>query len=82
MHYVSYIMALLDSGDATVVELISFSGDRYFWNINFSRSVLDWELGLVSSFTDLLYYGLWKGDGVGELWWKPASRGIFYIKSY
>jgi len=75
-------MALLDSGDATVAELISFSGDRYFWNINFSRSVLDWELESVSFFLDLLYSGVWKGDGVGELWWKLSSWGIFDIKSY
>ena len=30
---------------------------------------------------DLLHSEVWKGEGVDGLWWKPASRGIFDVRS-
>ena len=39
--------------DASVIELLSFSGDSYHWNVSFNRLVQDWELECIFYGSDL-----------------------------
>ena len=68
--------------EASVAELICFSLDSYHWNISFTRLGQDWELESIASFMDLLYSGVWKGDGVDKLCWKLSSVGVYDVRSY
>ena len=38
------LYAISRNRDASVIELLSFLGDSYHWNVNFNRLVQDWEL--------------------------------------
>ena len=65
--------------EASVPELISFSLDSYHWNISFTQLGQDWELESIASFMDLLYSGVWKGDGADKLCWKLSSVRVYDV---
>ena len=65
--------------EVSVAELISFSLDSYHWNISFTRLGQDWELESIASFMDLLYSGVWKGDGADKLCWKLSSVRVYDV---
>ena len=48
------------NSDASVADLLSLLVDSYHWNVSFVKPAQDWELELVVSFMDLIYFGLRK----------------------
>ena len=62
-----YMYVIACNKEASVAELISFSRDSYHYKISFTRLGQDWELDSIASFIDLLYSGVWRGDGVDKL---------------
>jgi hypothetical protein len=50
-----------------VVDYLSWNAGVLYWDILFTRSVNDWELGMLQSFLGLLY---------------STRRGLFEVKSY
>jgi hypothetical protein len=53
--------------EAFVVDYLSWNAGVLYWDILFTRSVNDWELGMLQSFLGLLY---------------STRRGLFEVKSY
>jgi hypothetical protein len=41
--------------DATVADSVLFRGAAANWEVNFTRTTQDWELGTISAFLELLY---------------------------
>jgi hypothetical protein len=50
--------------------------------LNFTRPAQDWELESISSFLDLLYSSLAKGQGEDKLCWQGSASGGFQLKAY
>ena len=36
----------------------------------------------MASLIDLLYSGVWKGEGVDKIWWKPSAWGTLDVRSF
>ena len=56
-----------------MADLLSLLVDSYRWNVSFVKPAQDWELELVVSFMDLIYFGLRK-NVVDELCWIPSYK--------
>ena len=68
--------------DATVTDSIHFRDDFVHWEVNFTQRVQDWELESISSFQELLYSIIIKGDEEDKMYWKPTPNKGFQVKSY
>uniref|UniRef100_A0A2N9FWW1 Reverse transcriptase domain-containing protein n=1 Tax=Fagus sylvatica TaxID=28930 RepID=A0A2N9FWW1_FAGSY len=52
------------------------------WDLDFTRSVQDWELESVSTFLDLLYSTKVQGSGADTLLWSPSGKKDFSVSNY
>uniref|UniRef100_A0A2N9H162 Reverse transcriptase zinc-binding domain-containing protein n=1 Tax=Fagus sylvatica TaxID=28930 RepID=A0A2N9H162_FAGSY len=58
------------------------SGSMQLWDIDFLRSVQDWELELMTTFMDLLYSIPVSRVSADSICWQPTSRKEFEVKSF
>uniref|UniRef100_A0A2N9IUI4 Reverse transcriptase domain-containing protein n=1 Tax=Fagus sylvatica TaxID=28930 RepID=A0A2N9IUI4_FAGSY len=68
--------------DATVADSILFRGEDAHWEVNFTRTVQDWEIGTISSFLELLYSTTIKRNEEDRMCWRPSLTKGFHVKSY
>ena len=52
------------------------------WDLDFTRSVQDWELESVSTFLDLLYSTKVQGSGADTLLWSTSGKKDFSVSNY
>ena len=55
---------------------------QYIVEVNFIRTIHDWELESTSTFFDLLYSAEVNGHGEDKLSWKPATPKGFEVRLY
>ena len=58
------------------------SGSMQLWDIDFLRSVQDWELELMTTFMDLLYSIPVSRVSADSNCWQPTSSKEFEVKSF
>jgi hypothetical protein len=68
--------------DATVADSVLFRGEDAHWEVNFTRTVQDWEIGTISSFLELLYSTTIKTNEEDKMCWRPSLTKGFHVKSY
>jgi hypothetical protein len=68
--------------DATVADSILFRGEDAHWEVNFTWTVQDWEIGTISSFLELLYSTTIKRNKEDRMCWRPSLTKGFHVKSY
>uniref|UniRef100_A0A2N9GEX2 Reverse transcriptase domain-containing protein n=1 Tax=Fagus sylvatica TaxID=28930 RepID=A0A2N9GEX2_FAGSY len=68
--------------DATVADSILFRGEDAHWEVNFTWTVQDWEIGTISSFLELLYSTTIKRNEEDRMCWRPSLTKGFHVKSY
>ena len=68
--------------DAYVADSILFRGEDAHWEINFTRTMQDWEIGTISSFLELLYSTTIKRNEEDRMCWRPSLTKGFHVKSY
>ncbi|KAF5446588.1 hypothetical protein F2P56_032204, partial [Juglans regia] len=68
--------------EASVEDLMFLSGDQVQWNITFSRAAQDWEVDIFEAFFSLVYSVKPNKQQADRLWWTPAGKGIFSVRSY
>lgn len=49
---------------------------------NFMRAAHDWEAGSFADFFRLLYAMKLRTQGTDKLWWRPARKGTFSVRSF
>jgi hypothetical protein len=65
-----------------VVDFMQFQNGNLQWNIFFTRPMHDWEVDLVSSFFDPLYFLRVKQGGEVRICWIPSKRRKSEVRSY
>uniref|UniRef100_A0A2N9IAI6 Reverse transcriptase domain-containing protein n=1 Tax=Fagus sylvatica TaxID=28930 RepID=A0A2N9IAI6_FAGSY len=68
--------------ESRVSDICLFQGSTTSWDIEFTRSVQDWELEMVESFMSLLYSQTIRPGVVDSLCWTPSCRGLFEVRSF
>ncbi|XP_040992740.1 uncharacterized protein LOC121239540 [Juglans microcarpa x Juglans regia] len=68
--------------EASVADLMIRSGDQLHWNVIFSKAIHDWELNSVEAFFSRVYSTRMSGLREDKLWWNPAGKGIFSVRSF
>jgi hypothetical protein len=68
--------------EAMVAKHLRIRNDKVHWELDFIRSIHDWELEAISNFLDLLYSASPKGQGQDQMCWKPAVSKTFQVRSY
>jgi hypothetical protein len=68
--------------EALVDKHLRIRNDMVHWELDFIRSIHDWELESISNFLDLLYSAAPKGHGQDQICWKPAVSKIFQVRSF
>lgn len=61
---------------------MKFPNGRLHWDVQFLRSVQDWELEPLMAFMDLIHSFPVKGEGPDALDWKPAKSQGFEVRGY
>jgi hypothetical protein len=52
------------------------------WNVSFARAAHDWEVNVFASFFQVLHSVRVRKGCEEQLWWTPAKRGLFEVKSF
>ena len=68
--------------EASVADHLQYLGSSHHWDIDFSRSVQDWELEEVAAFMELLYSCPIRRGSLDSLCWRPSSCKVFVVRSY
>ena len=78
------LFLIASNKDATVAEVmkVSVSGRNIHWNINFNREAQDWEMESFVEFYSLLYSVRPNIQQEDELWWRPARKWVFSVRSF
>ena len=53
-----------------------------FRDITVNRPIQDWKLETLQSFFDLLCSSKFGRDPDDWIWWRPAQRNVFEVKSF
>ncbi|KAG2688934.1 hypothetical protein I3760_09G116400 [Carya illinoinensis] len=67
---------------ALVADFLVRSGDQAQWNVTFSRAAQDWEIDSFEAFFSLLYSTKLNDLREDKLWWTPAGKGNFSVRSF
>ena len=59
-----------------------FSVGRIHWDVQFYRSVHDWELESLALFMDIVYSSFVGGIGPTKVCWKPTKSRGFEVQGY
>ena len=70
---------IIRSREASVAEVICLANGRLHWDIQFSRSMHDWELESLALFVEMIYTKSVRGDGCDKVCWKPAVSRDFEV---
>ena len=70
------------SKDAWVADNIQLQDGNLHWNVIFTQLVQDWEMEMVPSFFERLYYVQLRHGEKDRLGWSPSKRGKFEVKSF
>ena len=68
--------------EAFVAKHMRIHNDKIHWEMDFIRSIQDWELESISNFFQLLYSVSIKGQRQDQICWKPSSSKAFQVRSY
>ncbi|KAG2723320.1 hypothetical protein I3760_02G165000 [Carya illinoinensis] len=68
--------------EASVADFLVRSGDQVQWNVTFSRAAQDWEVDSFGAFFRLVYSTKLNGMREDKLWWTPAGKGNFSVRSF
>jgi hypothetical protein len=68
--------------EASVADHLQYLCSSHHWDIDFSRSVQDWELEEVAAFMELLYSCPIRRGSLDSLCWRPSSCKVFAVRSY
>ena len=68
--------------EAMVAKHLRIRNDKVHWELDFIRSIHDWELEAISNFLHLLYSATPKGQGQDQMCWKPAVSKTFQVRSF
>lgn len=60
--------------EALVADCMQFCNDTVYWALNFIATVLDWELGSLLSFLDMIYPTSVSDSGKDKLYWTPSKQ--------
>jgi hypothetical protein len=52
------------------------------WNVRFVRKENDWEVGVFTSFFQVLRSAMVSRDRADRLWWVSSKKGLFKVKSF
>jgi hypothetical protein len=70
---------------AWVADHLNYQNGVVMWSLNFIRPggpAHDWELEVISSFTDVLYQSDVKGCGQDKVWWQGSIGKGFQVKLF
>uniref|UniRef100_A0A2N9HXJ9 Reverse transcriptase domain-containing protein n=1 Tax=Fagus sylvatica TaxID=28930 RepID=A0A2N9HXJ9_FAGSY len=81
-HQFPILFQLARAPESRVSDIYHFQGSTISWDIEFTRSVQDWELEMVDSFMSLLYSQIIRPGVVDSLCWTPSCRGLFEVRSF
>jgi exonuclease III len=81
-HQFPILFHLARAPESRVSDIYHFQGSTISWDIEFTRSVQDWELEMVDSFMSLLYSQIIRPGVVDSLCWTPSCRGLFEVRSF
>jgi hypothetical protein len=65
-----------------VADYLHFHGTNPTWDVEFSRPVQDWELGVVDSFMGFLYFVPLRLGRLDSVHWNLSSHVIFEVSSF
>lgn len=68
--------------EAVVADLKKFDNGFLHSDLNFSRTVHDWELESLLSFMNVIYSISMRGNGEDKFCWMPTKRSGFKVKGY
>jgi hypothetical protein len=68
--------------DASIAANLEILGGSNQWNVSFVRAAHDWEVDVFASFFQVLHSASVRRGCVDQLWWVPAKRGLFKVKSF
>ena len=65
-----------------MADLLQFNNGVKHWDLNFSRSVQDWELDSLDRFMDLMYSSSVIVRGDDMMCWKPNKSRVLEVGGY
>ena len=65
-----------------MADYLHFHGTNHIWDVEFSRPVQDWELGVVDSFMGFLYFVPLRPGRLDSIHWNLSSHAIFEVSSF
>ena len=81
-HQFPILFQLARAPESRVSDICHLQGSTISWDIEFTRSVQDWEMEMVDSFMSLLYSQIIRPGVVDSLCWTPSCRGLFEVRSF
>jgi hypothetical protein len=67
--------------EAFVAKHLRIRNDKIHWEMDFIRSINDWELESISNFFELLYSASIKDQEQDQICWKPLGSKAFQVRS-
>ena len=65
-----------------MADSVLFRGAAANWEVNFTRTMQDREVGTISAFLELLYSTTIKRNKEDRMCWRPSLTKGFHVKSY
>uniref|UniRef100_A0A2N9I6S0 V-ATPase proteolipid subunit C-like domain-containing protein n=1 Tax=Fagus sylvatica TaxID=28930 RepID=A0A2N9I6S0_FAGSY len=76
------LFRLARNKEAYIGDYIVHRNGSIHWDLDFTRSVQDWELESVSTFLDILYSTKVQGSGADTLLWSTSGKKDFSVSNY
>jgi hypothetical protein len=71
---------LASNKEASITDNFDSVSGSHQWNISFLRSLNDWEVDDLASYSLLYSYNL--GRGADKIWWVLNRKGKFEVRSF
>jgi len=76
------LFSIVRNKDAMVVDNLAVHNGVIQWNVLFTQEIQDWDMDMLISFFDRLYFiSARHGEG-DRLVWNPSKKGLFEVRSF
>jgi len=76
------LFGIARSKDGSIAANVELLGGSIQWNVSFTIEAHDWEVGVFTSFLQVLHSVTVRRGSEDKLWWVPSKRGLSKVKSF